>query len=61
LVVLALVASMLSLSITGCGGEDSSKFNPEEATPEQAALKAKYLETHPPPGTKPAKKSAKRK
>jgi len=60
LVVLVLVALMLSLSFTGCGGEDLSKANPEQASPEQAAIKAKYLETHPPPGTKPVKKSARR-
>jgi hypothetical protein len=58
LVVLVLIAVMLSLSFTGCGGEDSSKANPEQVSPEQAAIKAKYLETHPPPGTKPAKKGA---
>jgi hypothetical protein len=61
LVVLILIALMLSLSFTGCGGGSVDKANPEQASPEQAALKAKYLETHPPPGTKPVKKGAGRK
>ncbi len=61
LVVRILVAVMLSCSFMGCGGAELTTFNPEELSPEQAAIKAKYLETHPPPGTKTAKKTAKRK
>ncbi len=57
LVFLVLVALMLSLSSTGCGGgsKDESTVDPK-----QEELKAKYLETHPPPSTKPAKKGNRR-